>query len=65
MYALWRRDEVSLFDAELTSRVKANRDYMMSLSRENLMLHAAHIAALLGKRVRSAMGRRRVQQPLA
>ena len=37
MKALWGKDEVKLYGGELLSRRKANRDYLMSLSKENLM----------------------------
>ena len=37
MRALWSKDEVILFDGELAGRKKANLDYMMSLSADNLL----------------------------
>jgi DUF1680 family protein len=37
MKALWSRDEVILNEYELSVKRKANSDYMMSLSRDNLM----------------------------
>ena len=31
------KDEITLYDGELTGRKKTNRDYMMSLSADNLL----------------------------